>query len=58
MVMLLKNTIALAEGSTIDPSMIWTVILIAIILLFLVYGRRLLLMIKGKSADEDLDDID
>lgn len=53
-----KYKIMLAEGSHIDPSMIWTIILIIIVVLLIIFGGRILLMIKGKSADEDLDEDD
>jgi hypothetical protein len=51
-----KYPIELAESPQIDPSMIWTIVLIIIVVLFIIFGRRILLLIKGKSIDEDLDD--
>jgi hypothetical protein len=53
--MLSKYQIELAEGST-DSEMIWSIVLIAIVVLLLVFGRRILLLAKGKHGDEDLDE--
>jgi len=57
MLMLSKYQIALAEGDgSADSQMIWSLVLIAIVVLLMVFGRRILLLVKGKSADEDLDE--
>jgi hypothetical protein len=54
--MLSKYQIVLAEEGTVDSQMIWSLVLIAIVVLLMVFGRRILLLVKGKSADEDLDE--
>ncbi len=56
MLMLSKYQIVLAEEGTVDSQMIWSLVLIAIVVLLMVFGRRILLLVKGKSADEDLDE--
>lgn len=56
--MLSNYKIALAQATPIDPTMIWTIVLIIIVVLLIVFGRRILLLVKGKSVDEDLDEDD
>lgn len=55
MLMLSKYQLLLAE-SDFDPTMIWSIALIFVVLLLIIFGRRILLLINGKSPDEDLDD--
>jgi len=57
MLMLSQTHLKLAEGTT-DSEMIWSIVLICVVLLFIIFGRRILLLIKGKKADEDLDEED
>jgi hypothetical protein len=54
--MLMSSTYKLSLAEAIDPTMIWTMVLIFIVVMLLIFGRRLLLLAKGKTVEEDLDE--
>jgi hypothetical protein len=52
----MSSTYKLSLAEAIDPTMIWTMVLIFIVVMLLIFGRRLLLLAKGKTVEEDLDE--
>ena len=52
MIMLWKS-IALYEGQSIDPTMLGTIAMIVGVLLIMVFGRRIIALVKGKDEDDE-----